>query len=312
MIDIGILGAFLGGLLALLSPCAALLLPAFFAYAFDGLGRLVARTGWFLLGLLAVLVPLGAGVGAMGAAITRHRETTTLVAGLVLIGLGLVIASGIGLGSSRLTGLARRVDPASTLSVVALGAVYGLAGFCSGPLLGAVLTIAVAGGSAGYGGLLMACYAVGMTVPLLVLAAGWERLGLSRARWLRPVPWRIGPLHTSSTSVISGLLFVAIGLLFLLTSGTASLGSPVPVGTAAAWQARLAQWAAPVTDLTVLLVVAIAVAVGLAARIAWSYRPKPVAPVSGPPAGPRSTAANTTENSSPDDPAPETDPRSRG
>ncbi len=34
MTQIGLLGAFLGGVLALLSPCSALLLPSFFAYAF--------------------------------------------------------------------------------------------------------------------------------------------------------------------------------------------------------------------------------------------------------------------------------------
>ena len=81
MSQIGLLGAFLGGLLALLSPCSALLLPSFFAYAFDGAGKLAGRTGIFYLGLAAVLVPLGAGVGAIGSAITRYREVTTMIGG---------------------------------------------------------------------------------------------------------------------------------------------------------------------------------------------------------------------------------------
>ncbi|MGW3558085.1 cytochrome c biogenesis protein CcdA, partial [Streptomyces sp. NPDC000963] len=42
---IGYFAAFLGGLLALLSPCSALLLPAFFAYSIDTRAKLVARTG---------------------------------------------------------------------------------------------------------------------------------------------------------------------------------------------------------------------------------------------------------------------------
>ncbi|WP_009945137.1 hypothetical protein [Saccharopolyspora erythraea] len=37
MTEIGLVGAFLGGLLSLLSPCSALLLPSFFAYAFNGI-----------------------------------------------------------------------------------------------------------------------------------------------------------------------------------------------------------------------------------------------------------------------------------
>lgn len=36
--DIGFVAAVLGGLLALLSPCSALLLPSFFAYAFRDRG----------------------------------------------------------------------------------------------------------------------------------------------------------------------------------------------------------------------------------------------------------------------------------
>lgn len=68
---IGYGGAFLGGMAATLSPCAALLLPAFFAYAFgDDRARLLGRTGLFYLGLLLALVPLGLGAGALGSLVT--------------------------------------------------------------------------------------------------------------------------------------------------------------------------------------------------------------------------------------------------
>lgn len=94
MTQIGVLGAFLGGLLAILSPCSALLLPSFFAYAFDGLGTLLARTGIFFVGLAAVLVPLGAGVGAVGSAITTYRSQTTFVSALIIIAFGVMILLG--------------------------------------------------------------------------------------------------------------------------------------------------------------------------------------------------------------------------
>lgn len=96
MTQIGVLGAFLGGLLAILSPCSALLLPSFFAYAFDGLGTLLARTGIFFVGLAAVLVPLGAGVGAVGSAITTYRSQTTFVSALIIIAFGVMILLGKG------------------------------------------------------------------------------------------------------------------------------------------------------------------------------------------------------------------------
>ena len=68
-------------------------------------------------------------------------------------------------------------------AAVLLGATYGLAGACTGPLLGAVLTVAAVGGSPAYGAVLLAFFALGMVVPLLVLAVAWERLRLGeRAR----------------------------------------------------------------------------------------------------------------------------------
>lgn len=66
----------------------------------------------------------------------------------------------------------------------------------------------------------MAVYAAGMTVPLAVLAALCDRFDLWHRKWLRGVI-RSGPLRTHTTSLISGALFVGIGLL---TAGTANLG----------------------------------------------------------------------------------------
>mgnify|MGYP003409320133 CR=1 FL=1 len=57
--DIGLVTAFLGGMLAILSPCGALLLPAFFASTVGAGPRLLLHGSIFYLGLLLVLVPLG-------------------------------------------------------------------------------------------------------------------------------------------------------------------------------------------------------------------------------------------------------------
>ncbi|MFD0867433.1 cytochrome c biogenesis protein CcdA, partial [Tessaracoccus lubricantis] len=93
---IGYAGAFLGGVAAILSPCAALVLPAFFAYAFgQQRARLVARTALFYMGLLLTLVPLGLAAGALGGLLTRHRDTLALAGGIVLIAFGVIVALGI-------------------------------------------------------------------------------------------------------------------------------------------------------------------------------------------------------------------------
>jgi cytochrome c biogenesis protein CcdA len=52
VLEISYLAAFFGGILSLLSPCSALLLPAFFAYAFQSRKDLLTKTAIFYLGLL--------------------------------------------------------------------------------------------------------------------------------------------------------------------------------------------------------------------------------------------------------------------
>ncbi|MCX2715731.1 cytochrome c biogenesis CcdA family protein [Mycolicibacterium sp. J2] len=277
MTQIGILGAFLGGVLALLSPCSALLLPSFFAYAFTDWRTTAARTVVFLLGLAAVLVPLGAGVGAVGAAITAYRAQTTAAAAVVIMvfGIAMIVGKGFTIRPAERAAGSLRID--TPLSVFALGAVYGLAGFCSGPLLGAVLTVAVTGADPLYGALLMAVYAVGMTTPLALLALMWDRLHLGEKSWLRGRPVRIGPLHTHTTSLISGVLFIGIGVLFLATAGTANLGGILSAEAQVALQGWLGRVAAETGTLLALgLVTALVTIAVLIARIRRKPREPPV------------------------------------
>ncbi|HET7326850.1 MAG TPA: cytochrome c biogenesis protein CcdA, partial [Nocardioidaceae bacterium] len=116
------------------------------------------------------------------------------------------------------------------LSTLALGAVYGLAGFCSGPVLGAILTLAATQGSPVLGGLLLAVYALGMALPLFVLAWFWDRYDLGRRAWVRGRLLTLGPVRVHSTNVLAGLLFVTIGILFLRFDGTAGLTGVLGLG----------------------------------------------------------------------------------
>ncbi|GLZ48835.1 cytochrome C biogenesis protein CcdA [Actinomycetospora sp. NBRC 106375] len=268
MLDIGYAVAFAGGVLALLSPCSALLLPSFFAYAFSGRTELVARTGVFLLGLVVVLVPLGAGSGALAALLTEYRAAVITAAGTVIVVLGVVQILGGGWALAPAARLQSRMARRGTwLATLGLGAAYGLAGFCSGPVLGAVLTVAAAGGQALRGAALLAVYAAGMALPLFLLAALWQRFDLGRRRWLRGRPYRLGPLHLHTTTTISGLLFVVIGVLFVVFDGTAGLTGADP-STAAAAEETVVSIGDAVPDLALLG--AAAVAIGLITW--WSLR----------------------------------------
>ncbi|MEU1151096.1 cytochrome c biogenesis CcdA family protein [Streptomyces sp. NPDC005863] len=288
--DVGYFAAFLGGLLALVSPCSALLLPAFFAYSIDSASRLVARTGIFYAGLATTLVPLGAAGSYAGRFFFGHRDQLVLVAGWLIIGLGVLQILGMGFASRKMAELSGRIRPTTAFSVYALGAVYGLAGFCAGPILGSVLTVAAVSGSPVYGGLLLAVYALGMAVPLFLLALLWERFDLGRRGWLRGRTVRLGgrsgrfgerlgrvELHT--TSLLSGLFFVGLGALFLAYDGTTALPGLLDVDDSFAVE----QWAGgvgrAVPDAVLLVGVVVLVGVGLAAR-GWLRRRRGVGPVS--------------------------------
>jgi len=152
-----------------------------------------------------------------------------------VIALGLVQLVGL-----RLPALARSgaAEGTSSASVFILGSVYGAAGVCAGPILGSVLTVAAVGGNALYGGILLATYALGMTVPLFALALVWDRLKVTERGWLKPRTVRIGRWQNSVLTIVSGVLSIGIGVLLLLTDGTAGLGGILSIGdqfTAESW-----------------------------------------------------------------------------
>jgi len=119
---IGILGAFLGGILTLISPCSDLLLPAFFAYAFDGFGKLVSRTGLFYLGLCITLVPLGAGLGKLGSFLDSIRPTVMLCAGILIIIFGIMTVFGKGFAFRPAQDAVGKLSGTSAVSVLLLAA----------------------------------------------------------------------------------------------------------------------------------------------------------------------------------------------
>lgn len=265
---IGYAGSFLGGMAAILSPCAALVLPAFFAYAFgQARARLVGRTALFYLGLLITLVPLGLAAGALGGLLTTHRDTLAMVGGIVLIIFGLIMALGVQL---PIPGLRQRGDPKGPVGAVLLGMTYGLAGACTGPLLGAVLTVAAVSGNAVRGGLLLALFGAGMVVPLVILALSWDKLKLGER--MRPKPIKVGPFSTSLLGIVSGLLFIGVGILFITTDATSGIGGILD----ATQQFHLESWLREI-GLNVPDLAVVAVIVLVAGFFLWRWLRRPAA-----------------------------------
>ncbi|CBT74702.1 MULTISPECIES: cytochrome c biogenesis CcdA family protein [Glutamicibacter] len=262
--DIGLLSAFLGGMLALLSPCSALLLPAFFASTVGSGPRLYLHGLVFYLGLALVLVPAGLGVGAVGLFLATERELIVLIASLMLIAMGIIYFAGFGFDLSRwIPGFSKLQHRASggkgLLKTLALGAVGGVSGFCAGPILGAMLTLAAVQGDAVSGGVLLAVYGAGMVVPMFVLARIWNRLGANGRSNLRGRTTKVFGRELHVVSILTGSLLIVVGVIFWLTNGLISAPQLVPIGVQDWLQRNSAALSSPMVDVAALVVLAVIV-----------------------------------------------------
>lgn len=269
--EIGILTAFLGGSLSLLGPCGALLLPGFFASTVSSTARLVPHGVVFYLGLILTLVPLGLGIGAVSVLFSQHREMLVLFTAVLLIVLGAMHAWGVGFDIGRMIpgvdALRRKSSRGSGLPrTFLLGAVGGVAGFCAGPILGAVLTLALGQGSIPLAGALLAVYGAGMVVPLMVLAALWDRLGSRRIAWLRGRSFTLFGRAFHATTFITGLLIIGLGVIFWLTNGLVTMPSLVSSATLARWQASMSVLSGTTVQIGIVLLL------GAAALLIWWVR----------------------------------------
>jgi len=176
--------AVLAGLVSFASPCVLPLVPGFLGYV-TGLSdesleqrkrhRMVLGALLFVLGFTAVFIVTTAFLAGVGAALVEHKALLMRVGGVLVILMALVF---IGAGTQR--ELKFHARPSSGLTgAPLLGAVFGLGWApCTGPTLGAVqiLATATADQSAVTRGIVLAvAYSLGLGVPFLLIAAGYER-----------------------------------------------------------------------------------------------------------------------------------------
>lgn len=256
------MAAFLGGALALLSPCGALLLPAFFASHASGGLRLAAHGGVFFAGVSLVLVPLGVGAGALGRLLVEYRAEIVIGTAALLIVMGVAQAFGWGFDLGRVIPGSRALQARASrgsgvVRTLLLGIVGGVAGFCAGPILGAVLTLAAAHGEPVAGGGLLAVYAAGMVAPMMLIAALWKRLGTLGQRRLRGRTFTALGRQWHSTSLITGVLMVTLGIVFWATNGLVGVPELVPLETQSALQQAASNLRGPVVDIALVVIAAV-------------------------------------------------------
>lgn len=214
LFDISYLAAFLGGMLTLLPSCGPFLLPAFFAIAFREKKDVVKMILIFFLGLLITFIPLGLGISIFVQFFIKNLKLVQTVSGLLLIFFGFSSLFGWNIIPKK-HHRADTPEKSDALSILIFGMMFGIAsGACTAPIFGAVLTLAAQQGTNWHTITILLTFAVGMIIPLILLALGWDHISArAKTSFFRQ---RIGKFPL--TNILAATLFFALGILFL--SGT--------------------------------------------------------------------------------------------
>jgi cytochrome c-type biogenesis protein len=212
--------AFVAGLASFLSPCVLSLVPVYIGYLGGRAagGESTSKNRWitfshglaFVLGFSLVFIFFNIIAAALGGLLYNFRSWLAKIGGVVVIIFGLHM-----IGVFRIPFLEYDVRVHSQtnprwgyISSMLLG-VFFSAGWspCVGPILGAIMTFAINGGSVLRGTFLGISYSLGLAVPFLIAAIGigWVSTLLKKySKIMHAVEITMGVIL-----VIAGVLLIA-------------------------------------------------------------------------------------------------------
>ena len=221
--SITFLVALLAGAVTFTSPCGFVVLPVFFTYLFKERKRAVMMTGVFALGMTLAFVLLGILAGSAGAFINEYKMPFAFISGFALVAFGIMLF--FNLGFSIFYFKLDHKKTASALSTGLMGFFFAIGWTpCLGPVLTGIMILAANTGTALKGALMLGTYAVGVSIPLLIIAAFSDRFDWANSAWLRGKELRFSLLgkqvHTHTYNVIGGIILIGLGGLMIAESGT--------------------------------------------------------------------------------------------
>ena len=214
--------AFGAGVISFVSPCVLPLLPGYLSMM-SGYSAAQIESGdvstrrltgvilQFIAGFTVVFAALGAAAGSIG----QFLPSITRVAGLVIIGFGVLMVA-LAVSNRGFLGLLQQdrrpeVRPSrlGKWAPPVMGAAFAFAWTpCIGPVLTVVLATAATQETLGRGVVLLVAYSLGLGIPFLLAGLGLFKVFGKLKPYLRPI------------NIASGLLLVAFGVVMV----TGSLG----------------------------------------------------------------------------------------
>ncbi len=219
--DVSIPAALLAGLVSFLSPCVLPLVPPYLIYLTGATIEQVANdetkassrravmisAGMFVLGFSTVFVALGASASLIGSLIRAWSAELSIVAGIVIIIMGLHFLGLTRIGFMMREGRLPIPRPVGLWGAYAMGLAFAFGWTpCIGPILAAILSVAAAEATVTKGAMLLGVYSAGLGIPFLIAAFMVEQFSALFARIKR---------HLVNVERAMGVLLVVTGIGFL-------------------------------------------------------------------------------------------------
>ena len=223
--NVSLLIAFVAGIITIISPCILPLIPAFFSYAFKEKTQMTLMTLVFFAGFTVMFIAMGIVATFLGVtSLTVLQDEYGIAvqgAGILMIIFGVMALAGKGFSGV----IVRHKTTHDTGGVFLYGLFFALGWtVCIGPILAGVLSMVALFHNYLSAIMLMFFYSLGMFVPVFLFSYFYDSHHLEKLKWMRGHIFTFsfhGKSHSIHTSnIIAGILFVFIGLFFVISKGT--------------------------------------------------------------------------------------------
>ncbi len=219
--DVSIPAALIAGLVSFLSPCVLPLVPPYLIYltgetiehleneeSVSASRRAVTLSAvLFVFGFSTVFVALGASASLIGGLIRAWSAELSIVAGIVIIVMGLHFLGLTRIGLLMREGRLPIPKPVGLWGAYVMGLAFAFGWTpCIGPILAAILSVAAAEATVTKGAGLLAVYSAGLGIPFLIAALMIEQFSSLFARMKG---------HLANVERAMGVLMVITGIGFL-------------------------------------------------------------------------------------------------